>query len=65
VAPVTSGERLVSITFIQSHIADEAKRTMLHELNEVTALEGLNMKWQNRVRLEAVSSNLMRHWSSE
>lgn len=65
VAPVTSGERLVAITFIQSHVSDEAKRTTLHELNEVLALEGLNMKWQNRVRLEAVSSNLMRQWSSE
>jgi PKHD-type hydroxylase len=65
VAPVTSGERLVAITFIQSHVSDEAKRTTLHELNEVLALEGLNMKWQNRVRLEAVSNNLMRQWSSE
>jgi PKHD-type hydroxylase len=65
VAPVASGERLVAITFIQSHVSDEAKRTTLHELNEVLALEGLNMKWQNRVRLEAVSNNLMRQWSSE
>lgn len=65
VAPVTAGERLVAITFIQSHIADEARRTTLHELNEVLALEGLKMSWQNRIRLEAVSNNLMRHWSSE
>ncbi len=65
VLPVTYGERLVSLTFIQSHIADEAKRTMLHELNEVAALEGLKMSWPNRVRLSAVSSNLMRTWASE
>lgn len=65
VAPVKAGERLVSITFVQSHIADEARRTMLYELNEVAALEGLKMQWQNRVRLEAVSNNLMRQWASD
>ncbi|MBC7767174.1 MAG: Fe2+-dependent dioxygenase [Phycisphaerales bacterium] len=65
VAPVTSGERLVSVTFIQSLVADEARRTALYELSEVSALEGLNMKWENRVRLEAVRSNLMRMWSSD
>lgn len=65
VLPVTSGERLVSVTFVQSHIADEAKRTVLHEINEVLALEGLKMAWQNRIRLEAVSNNLMRSWASD
>ena len=50
---------------MQSHIADEAKRTVLYELNEVVALEGLKMNWQNRVRLEAVSNNLMRSWASD
>lgn len=65
VTPVTAGERLVAITFVQSHIADESRRTLLYELNEVTALEGLKMQWQNRVRLEAVSNNLMRQWASD
>lgn len=65
VAPVRSGERLVSITFVQSMIADEARRATLYELNEVAALEGLKMNWDNRVRLEAVRNNLLRQWSVE
>ena len=64
VQPVRSGARLVSITFIESAIPDEARRNMLYELNEVGALEGLNMKWENRVRFEAVRNNLLRIWSS-
>ena len=63
VRPVRSGMRLVSITFIESMIADEYKRTQLYELNEVAALEGLKMDWQNRVRLETVRMNLLRMWS--
>jgi PKHD-type hydroxylase len=65
VAPVRSGERLVAITFVQSHIADEAKRTLLYELNEVGALEGLNMRHENRVRFEGARFNLLRMWSSD
>ena len=64
VRPVRSGERLVAITFIQSQIPDEARRNLLYELNEVAALEGLNMQWENRVRLEAVRCNLLRRWAS-
>jgi PKHD-type hydroxylase len=63
VRPVTAGTRLVSLTFIQSLIRDDHKRTQLYELNEVAALEGLNMRWENRVRLEAVRQNLTRMWS--
>lgn len=64
VRPVTSGARLVAITFVQSQIADEARRNILYELNEVAALEGLNMRWENRVRLEAARYNLLRQFSS-
>ncbi len=63
VRPVRSGQRLVSITFIESLIADEHRRTQLYELNEVGALEGLKMDWQSRVRLELVRQNLLRMWS--
>ncbi len=63
VRPVRSGQRLVSITFIESLIADEHRRTQLYELNEVGALEGLKMNWENRVRLEVVRQNLLRMWS--
>lgn len=64
VQPVRSGARLVSITFIESHVPDEAKRSVLYELNEVGALEGLNMKWESRVRFEAARNNLLRMWSA-
>ena len=63
VKPVRSGQRLVSITFIESLIADQHQRLQLYELNEVAALEGLNMKWENRVRLDVVRQNLMRMWA--
>ena len=62
VAPVRRGQRLVSITFIESMIPDEFQRTQLYELSEVAALEGLKMEWGNRVRLEAVKNNLLRLW---
>lgn len=62
VEPVTEGERIVAITFIQSKIPDVIKRNLLYELNEVAALEGLGMKHENYTRLQAVQYNLMRRW---
>lgn len=62
VAPVTSGERVVMITFIESQIADPSRRELLYTLNEVRALEGLKMDWRNRLRLELVAANLQRMW---
>jgi PKHD-type hydroxylase len=64
VQPVTRGERLVAITFIESQICDEKNRDLLYTLNEVAALEGLNMDWENRVRLEHVRHSLHRMWST-
>jgi PKHD-type hydroxylase len=63
VEPVTSGERLVGLTFIQSRISDAGKRELLYELNEVAALEGLSMQPANYTRLQAVQHNLLRRWS--
>jgi PKHD-type hydroxylase len=63
VVPVTSGERLVMITFIQSLIADQMQRDLLYSLGEVRALEGLKMDWTNRTQLEYVIANLLRMWS--
>ena len=63
VTPIRRGQRLVSITFIESMIPDEFLRTQLYELSEVAALEGLKMEWSSRVRLEAVKNNLLRLWS--
>jgi PKHD-type hydroxylase len=63
VRPVTAGERLVGLTFIESLIRDPAKRDTLWNLNEVAAAEGFNMSWENRTRLQHASNNLMRLWS--
>lgn len=64
VVPVRSGQRLVSITFIESYIADQHQRTQVYELNEIAALEGLKMQWESRVRLDVVRQNLLRMWST-
>ena len=53
VTAVTAGERVVGLTFIESRIADAAKRDLLYELNEVAALEGLEMSWDNFSRSPA------------
>ena len=63
VVPVTRGERLVAITFIQSRVQDPFRRNMLFELNEIAALEGLKMDPENYGRLQLVQQNLLRHWS--
>jgi PKHD-type hydroxylase len=63
VAPVSSGERLVIITFIESQISDQLKRDMLYTLGEIRALEALKMEWQNRIQLDYVIQNLHRMWS--
>jgi len=63
VLPVRSGERIVAITFVQSQIVDEKQRDLLYTLNEVAALEGLSMQWDNRIRLEHVRHSLHRMWS--
>ena len=64
VEPVTKGERHVAITFIQSQIADARTRDILFELNEVAALEGNNMSFENFTRLQAVQSDLTRMWTT-
>jgi PKHD-type hydroxylase len=63
VMPVTSGERLVLITFIESQIPDQLQRDMLYALGEVRALEAAKMDWRNRTQLDYVIQNLHRMWS--
>jgi PKHD-type hydroxylase len=63
VVPVSSGERLVIITFIESQIPDQLQRDMLYSLGEIRALEALKMDWPNRVQLDYVIQNLHRMWS--
>lgn len=63
VEPVTRGERLVGLTFIQSRVADPQQRELLFELGEVYALEAGGMAPENQARLSAVRENLLRRWS--
>lgn len=63
VTPVTRGKRLVAITFVESQISDERQRHMVYTLGEISALEGFNMKHENRARLGYVKQNLIRMWS--
>jgi PKHD-type hydroxylase len=64
VIPVRAGQRLVSITFIESYVVDHHQRLQIYELNDIAALEGAGMRWENRVRLDVVRQNLLRMWSS-
>lgn len=63
VRPVKSGQRLVSITFIESLVPDQQDRNTLFELKDVLALEGLKMDWLSRVRMSVALENLTRRWS--
>src|SRR5438270_7193721 len=65
VEPVTKGERLVAITFIQSRISDPFRRNVLFNLNEVAALEGLQMQQENFSRLQLIQNQLLRYWSDK
>jgi PKHD-type hydroxylase len=65
VEPVTKGERLVAITFIQSKLPDPFRRNLLFDLNEVAALEGLKMEPENYSRLQLVQQNLLRYWGDK
>lgn len=65
VEPVTTGERLVAITFIQSRVADPFRRNLLFNLNEVAALEGLNMSHENYTRMQLVQAQLLRYWTEQ
>jgi len=65
VEAVTEGERLVGITFMQSRIPDPFRRNLLYNLNEVAALEGLNMSRENYTLLQLVQNQLLRYWGEK
>jgi PKHD-type hydroxylase len=62
VRPVTRGERLCGITFVESEIVDRVGRELLYELNDVIALEGDRLSWEARTRLSHVTASLHRQW---
>lgn len=63
VVPVTRGERIAAISFIESDVPDINQRDLLYELNEVAALEGNNMAFENYSRLQRIQYGLRRMWS--
>ncbi|MEA3053032.1 MAG: PKHD-type hydroxylase [Sphingomonadales bacterium] len=65
VEPVTEGERLVAITFIQSRIANPLHRDLVYEVGEVAAIEGNGMHVDNLIRLQRVQQNLLREWADK
>jgi len=62
VAPVTRGERIVAITFLQSHIRDQSKRAILYELQGFLNEYGESLTSEAQMQLEYVRTNLMRMW---
>jgi len=65
VAPVTRGQRVAAITWIQSAVADNAARTMLFDLDQsIQSLSVSHGKQDADVdRLIHVYHNLLRRWS--
>jgi PKHD-type hydroxylase len=64
VAPVTRGERLVAVTWIQSMVRDAARRELLHELNQ--AREKLLVEHpqaEETARVDHAYVNLVRMWA--
>lgn len=62
VEEVTRGERLVTVMFLESRVADSAKRELIYELGEVAAIAGGKMDAKTYTRLQRVQQNLMRRW---
>ena len=62
VEPVTRGERLGAFTFIQSRIADPAKRAAVAELGMIARDERERLTPAAHARLLVVQQNLLREW---
>jgi PKHD-type hydroxylase len=60
---VTTGERLVAITFMESQVPDQMQREILFQLNDVAATEAFNVSWESRTRLSYVCGLLTRMWA--
>ncbi|HET9484441.1 MAG TPA: Fe2+-dependent dioxygenase [Xanthomonadales bacterium] len=64
VTPVTRGERIVAITWLQSWIADAARRELLLQLDELRNAEMAERRDpRTLVLLESLRTNLFRMWS--
>lgn len=64
VLPVTRGERLAAVTWIESHVRDPARREILHDLDRVSNALGRRDPDSEESDLAAKTySNLLRMWS--
>ena len=63
VEPVTRGERLCAFTFIQSRIADPARRATVAELGVIARTEREHVTPEAHARLLVIQQNLLRMWS--
>jgi len=65
VAPVTRGERLTAITFIESHIRDLQRREILFMLQDFLHENGAGLANDAQMQLEYVRTNLLRMWQDD
>lgn len=64
VCPITRGERLVAVTWVQSLVRDPAQRELLHELNQAREhLRATAVESEATARVNQVYVNLVRMWS--
>ena len=62
VEPVTRGERLAAFTFIQSWIADPAKRAIAADMGVIARSERERLDPATHARLLVIQQNLLREW---
>ncbi len=62
VTPVTRGERVVGVTFIESHIRSAEQREILFELQDFIHEHGSGLSHDALMKLEFVRLNLLRMW---
>jgi len=64
VEPVTSGERLAVVGWVQSHVRDASRREILFDLDRAFALaEAENASQELLLNLSKARSNLIRMWA--
>lgn len=62
VKPVTSGERLVSISFCESMIPNHYHRELLYQLGKAINMDSEKLSWDTMTELTNVHTNLKRMW---
>lgn len=62
VKPVTRGERLVAICFLESAVRDHYQRQLLFTLAQALARVDAKLDWDSRTQLNHVLMNLQRMW---